>query len=41
MLCEPAQLKRKNDKNKEEVIKGYNVIFENTILFPEGGGQVR
>lgn len=41
VLCEKAELKRKNAENKEECLSGYNVVLEDTILFPEGGGQVR
>lgn len=38
VLCEKAELKTKPN---EECLKGYNVVLEDTILFPEGGGQVR
>ena len=34
--CEPSTLKVPNAK----AIKGFDVIFNDTILFPEGGGQV-
>lgn len=27
-------------EGKKTKVKGYEVILENTILFPEGGGQV-
>lgn len=37
--CEKAQLKPK-EGSKDAPIDGYNVIFEDTVLFPEGGGQV-
>lgn len=40
VLCEPASLNRKNSDGKEELVHGYNVVLEDTILFPEGGGQV-
>lgn len=33
--CEPAT--STNDEKKE--LSGYNVVLEDTILFPEGGGQ--
>ena len=32
LSCEPARLGEK---------EGYEVVLEDTILFPEGGGQVR
>ncbi|XP_061182819.1 alanyl-tRNA editing protein Aarsd1-like [Saccostrea echinata] len=34
--CSPAELP---GKTKKEKLKGYEVILEDTILFPEGGGQ--
>lgn len=40
VLCEKAELKRKNAENKDECLSGYNVVLDDTILFPEGGGQV-
>jgi len=33
--CENSEFKLKKDK-----FKGFEVILEDTILFPEGGGQV-
>ncbi|KAJ8414448.1 hypothetical protein AAFF_G00053180, partial [Aldrovandia affinis] len=36
--CSPAELKFENSGKKEK-LKGFNVILEDTILFPEGGGQ--
>lgn len=36
--CEKADLKT-TLKGSKKTIKGYEVILENTILFPEGGGQ--
>lgn len=38
--CSPAELKLEND-GKREKVKGYELILKDTILFPEGGGQVR
>lgn len=40
VLCEEAELKTKSNDRTEECVKGYNVVLEDTILFPEGGGQV-
>lgn len=37
MSCEKAQLDGKDDTT--DAVIGFNVILENTILFPEGGGQ--
>lgn len=37
MLCEKAELKG----NSKDALQGFNVILEDTILFPEGGGQVK
>lgn len=31
--CQPAKIDGKRD--------GYEVVLEDTVLFPEGGGQVR
>ncbi|MBN3308747.1 AASD1 protein, partial [Amia calva] len=36
--CCPAELKLENNGKKEK-IKGFNVTLQDTILFPEGGGQ--
>ncbi|XP_045210140.2 alanyl-tRNA editing protein Aarsd1-B-like [Mercenaria mercenaria] len=36
--CNAAELKV-TQNGKKEVLKGYEVILEDTILFPEGGGQ--
>ncbi|XP_060111856.1 alanyl-tRNA editing protein Aarsd1 [Heteronotia binoei] len=36
--CCPAQLPAKNS-GKKETLQGFHVILEDTILFPEGGGQ--
>ena len=35
LSCELDTLTLQNKQN----VKGYNVIFEDTVLFPEGGGQ--
>ena len=37
--CTPAELKVVKD-GKKATLKGYEVILEDTVLFPEGGGQV-
>ena len=37
--CEPAQLTTVVDGKKQK-LNGYQVILEDTVLFPEGGGQV-
>ena len=37
--CTPAELKVVKD-GKKATLKGYDVILEDTVLFPEGGGQV-
>jgi len=37
--CNPGELKT-TVGNKKETVKGYEVILEDTVLFPEGGGQV-
>ncbi|XP_043530938.1 alanyl-tRNA editing protein Aarsd1 [Chiloscyllium plagiosum] len=36
--CAPAELKI-TVNGKKEILKGFNVILEDTLLFPEGGGQ--
>ncbi|XP_076856764.1 alanyl-tRNA editing protein Aarsd1 isoform X2 [Brachyhypopomus gauderio] len=36
--CAPAELKLESNGKKEKV-KGFNVVLNDTILFPEGGGQ--
>lgn len=38
--CSPAELKLDSNNGKKEKVKGFNVILKDTILFPEGGGQV-
>lgn len=37
--CCPAELKQEID-GKRKTLKGFNVKLQDTILFPEGGGQV-
>lgn len=38
--CEPSELETVIEGKKTK-LKGYEVILENTIIFPEGGGQVK
>lgn len=38
--CCPAELKQEVN-GKKETLKGFNIKLQDTILFPEGGGQVR
>ena len=38
--CQPAKLSVTRD-GKKQVLSGFQVVCEDTILFPEGGGQVR
>ena len=40
MSVTPSKVKR-NLNNTKETLNGYDIIFDNTVLFPEGGGQVR
>lgn len=40
VLCEPTAITQKNFEGKDAIINGFNVVLEDTILFPEGGGQV-
>ena len=37
--CAPGELKIVKD-GKKTTLKGFEVILEDTVLFPEGGGQV-
>lgn len=37
--CEPAELTTQVNGKKQK-LPGFEVILEDTILFPEGGGQV-
>lgn len=41
LICEPTSQNQKNSDGKDELVNGYNVVLEDTILFPEGGGQVK
>jgi Ser-tRNA(Ala) deacylase AlaX len=38
--CSPSQLKTVKN-GKAETIEGFDIVCNDTILFPEGGGQVR
>lgn len=38
--CRPAELKQEVN-GKKETLKGFHIKLQDTILFPEGGGQVR
>ncbi|XP_014446208.1 alanyl-tRNA editing protein Aarsd1-like isoform X1 [Tupaia chinensis] len=38
--CSPAELQTEGSNGKKEVLSGFNVVLEDTLLFPEGGGQV-
>lgn len=40
VICEPTSQSQKSSDGKEEIVNGYTVVLEDTILFPEGGGQV-
>lgn len=40
MSCRPAELKQEVN-GKKETLKGFNIKLQDTILFPEGGGQVK
>nr|KAF6309248.1 prostaglandin E synthase 3 like [Pipistrellus kuhlii] len=37
--CRPAELQTEGSKGKKEVLSGFQVVLEDTLLFPEGGGQ--
>ncbi|OBS66951.1 hypothetical protein A6R68_04540 [Neotoma lepida] len=39
--CSPAELQTDASGGKKEVLSGFQVVLEDTLLFPEGGGQVR
>lgn len=39
MSCNKSQLETTID-GKKQTLDGYDVILEDTIIFPEGGGQV-
>lgn len=38
--CRPAELHTDGSNGKKEVLSGFHVVLEDTLLFPEGGGQV-
>lgn len=38
--CRPAELQTEGSNGKKEVLSGFQVVLEDTLLFPEGGGQV-
>ena len=38
--CRPAELHTEESNGKKEVLSGFQVVLEDTLLFPEGGGQV-
>lgn len=38
--CRPAELQTEGSKGSKEVLSGFQVVLEDTLLFPEGGGQV-
>ncbi|XP_066876832.1 alanyl-tRNA editing protein Aarsd1 isoform X1 [Kogia breviceps] len=35
----PAELQTEGSSGKKEVLSGFHVVLEDTLLFPEGGGQ--
>ncbi|XP_033703814.1 putative protein PTGES3L isoform X3 [Tursiops truncatus] len=37
--CSPAELQTEGSNGKKEVLSGFRVVLEDTLLFPEGGGQ--
>nr|XP_006199259.1 alanyl-tRNA editing protein Aarsd1 [Vicugna pacos] len=37
--CRPAELQTEGSNGKKEVLSGFQVVLEDTLLFPEGGGQ--
>ncbi|CAO2645449.1 Alanyl-tRNA editing protein Aarsd1, partial [Lemmus lemmus] len=37
--CSPAELQTDASGGKKEVLCGFHVVLEDTLLFPEGGGQ--
>nr|XP_016787237.1 alanyl-tRNA editing protein Aarsd1 isoform X2 [Pan troglodytes] len=37
--CCPAELQTEGSNGKKEVLSGFQVVLEDTVLFPEGGGQ--
>ncbi|XP_006773978.2 PREDICTED: alanyl-tRNA editing protein Aarsd1, partial [Myotis davidii] len=37
--CRPAELPTEGSKGNRDVLSGFQVVLEDTLLFPEGGGQ--
>uniref|UniRef100_G1Q2X0 Alanyl-tRNA editing protein Aarsd1 n=1 Tax=Myotis lucifugus TaxID=59463 RepID=G1Q2X0_MYOLU len=37
--CRPAELQTEGSKGHKDVLSGFQVVLEDTLLFPEGGGQ--
>lgn len=37
--CRPAELQTEGSNGKKDVLSGFQVVLEDTLLFPEGGGQ--
>ncbi|XP_004410641.1 PREDICTED: alanyl-tRNA editing protein Aarsd1 isoform 1 [Odobenus rosmarus divergens] len=37
--CRPAELQTEGSNGKKDVLSGFHVVLEDTLLFPEGGGQ--
>lgn len=37
--CSPAELQVEGGAGKKDVLSGFQVVLEDTLLFPEGGGQ--
>ncbi|XP_048646751.1 alanyl-tRNA editing protein Aarsd1 isoform X2 [Marmota monax] len=37
--CQPAELQTDGSNGKKEALSGFHVVLEDTLLFPEGGGQ--
>lgn len=40
VACRPAELQTETSGGKKEILSGFQVVLEDTLLFPEGGGQV-
>lgn len=37
--CRPAELQTEGSQGKKEALSGFQVVLQDTLLFPEGGGQ--
>lgn len=37
--CSPAELQIEGSAGKKEVLSGFHVVLEDTLLFPEGGAS--